>query len=179
VPFFLELVAYHDEIESGGLEFAGVKPAIVNGSLEEFGKPQYGVDVFKVGVPVVMAFVEGMGSGPKAYTKEEALAHFRKSSAAARGPFIYLSEGVSAEMFRDALGFAIEAGSRFSGVLCGRATWSDGVEIYVKKGQSALEEWLSVTGTENVRSLNKILERATPWFASQNSTTAKDRSVKG
>ena len=178
VPFFLELVAYHDEIETGGVEFARIKPEIVTRSLEEFSKPQYGVDVFKVGVPVSMTFVEGIGAGAKAYTREEALAHFRHSATAAARPFIYLSEGVSAEMFRDALGLAVESGSRFSGVLCGRATWSDGVEIYVKHGQSALEDWLGVTGVKNVRSLNKLLQKATPWFEAANSAVAKDLSNK-
>jgi tagatose 1,6-diphosphate aldolase len=179
VPFFLELVAYHDEIETGGIEFARIKPEIVTRSLEEFSKPQYGVDVFKVGVPVSIAFVEGISAGTKVYTREEALAHFQRSAAAAAQPFIYLSEGVSAEMFRDALGLAVESGSRFSGVLCGRATWSDGVEIYVKHGQSALEDWLGVTGVENVSSLNKLLQKATPWFATANSAVAKDFSSKG
>jgi tagatose 1,6-diphosphate aldolase len=178
VPFFVELVAYHDEIETGSIEFARIKPEIVTRSLEEFSKPQYGVDVFKVGVPVSVAFVEGVGSGTKAYTRDEALAHFRCSATAAARPFIYLSEGVSAEMFRDALGLAVESGSRFSGVLCGRATWSDGVEIYVKHGQSALEDWLGVTGVENVRSLNRLLQKATPWFDATNSAAAKDLSNK-
>ena len=178
VPFFLELVAYHDEIETGSLEFARIKPKIVTGSLEEFSKPQYGADVFKVGVPVSMAFVEGVGAN-SAYTRGEAVAHFRRSSAAAARPFIYLSEGVSAEMFREALGLAVESGSRFSGVLCGRATWTDGVEIYVKRGQTALEDWLGTTGVENVRSLNKLLERATPWFSSSDSITTRDSSSKG
>ena len=148
-------------------------------SLEEFSKSQYGVDVFKVGVPVNVAFVEGIRPGTNAYTREEALVHFRRSSTAAARPFIYLSEGVSAELFRDALGLAVESGSRFSGVLCGRATWSDGVEIYVKHGQSALEDWLGVTGVENVRSLNKLLQKATPWFAITNSADARNISSKG
>ncbi len=81
-------------------------------------------------------------------------------------------------MFRGGRGLAVEAGARFSGVLCGRATWSDGVEIYVKRGQSALEDWLGVTGVENVRSLNQLLQNATPWFEAANSAVAKDLSSK-
>jgi len=167
VPFFLELVAYHDDVETGTLEFARLKPEIVARSLEEFSHSKYAVDVFKVGVPVSVAFVEGIGEalGPKAYTREQALGCFRRSDAAAGHPFIYLSEGVSAKLFHDALGLAAEAGSRFSGVLCGRATWSDGVEIYVKHGISALEQWLSVTGLQNVEAVNTLLTAAKPWFA--------------
>ena len=163
VPFFLELVAYHDEIKSPGIEFALIKPEIVTRSLEEFSRPQYGVDIFKVGVPVSIAFVEGIGDGPKAYTRQEALNYFRRSAEAAARPFIYLSEGVTAELFRDALELAAESGVRFSGVLCGRATWSDGVEIYVKRGQTALEDWLGTSGVGNVQALNSLLQKATPW----------------
>jgi tagatose 1,6-diphosphate aldolase len=167
VPFFLELVAYHDEVETGTLEFARVKPEIVTRSLVEFSQPQYAVDVFKVGVPVSIAFVEQVGAptGSKAYTREQALGHFRRSSAAAARPFIYLSEGVTTELFHSALELAAESGSRFSGVLCGRATWSEGVGIFVKSGRSALEDWLGVTGVKNVQTINKLLGSATPWFS--------------
>src|SRR4029077_10741035 len=129
VPFFLELVAYHDEIESGTIEFARLKPEIVTRGLEEFSRPQYAVDVFKVGVPVTVAFVEGIGDAAsrKAYSRDEALAHFRRADAAAGRPFIYFYEGWTATLFHQALDLAAESGSRFSGVLCGRATWSDGV----------------------------------------------------
>jgi tagatose 1,6-diphosphate aldolase len=177
VPFFLELVAYHDEIKSPGIEFARIKPEIVTRSLEEFSNPYYGVDIFKVGVPVAVAFVEGIGGGPKAYSRQETLALFRRSAAAASRPFIYLSEGVTADLFRDALELAAESGVQFSGILCGRATWSDGVEICVKRGQSALENWLSSTGVENVQALNGLLENATPWSALYRPTPAKNISA--
>jgi tagatose 1,6-diphosphate aldolase len=176
VPFFLELVAYHDEVETGTLEFARVKPAIVTRSLEEFSHGKYAVDVFKVGVPVSVAFVEGIGEtkAPKAYTREQALDHFRQSDAAARHPFIYLSEGVSTELFHEALALASDADSRFSGVLCGRATWSDGVDVYVKHGMSVLEEWLGITGVQNVQAINVLLGAAKPWFAFYGATAAAE-----
>ncbi|HEX3377365.1 MAG TPA: tagatose 1,6-diphosphate aldolase, partial [Candidatus Acidoferrales bacterium] len=59
VPFFLEFVGYDDSMDEKGIEFARKKPQIVTGSMEEFSKPQYGVDVLKVEVPVNMAFVKG------------------------------------------------------------------------------------------------------------------------
>src|ERR1700722_790634 len=55
VPFFLEFVGYDDSLDEKGIEFARKKPQIVTGSMEEFSKPQYGVDVLKVEVPVNMA----------------------------------------------------------------------------------------------------------------------------
>jgi tagatose 1,6-diphosphate aldolase len=162
VPFFLELVVYHDEMDEKGLEFARIKPETVVGSLTEFSKPQYGVDIFKVGFAVNMAFV-GAGSGDFAYTREEAKSHLRRAAAAAQKPFIYLSEGVRNKTFAQALELAAEAGVRYSGVLCGRATWKDGVEIYAKGGIGALEEWLQNVGVENIRRVNEQLRAATSW----------------
>ena len=49
-------------------------------------------------------------------------------------PFIYLSAGVSNAEFTESLALAAESGVRFSGVLCGRATWKDGIPVYAKEG---------------------------------------------
>ena len=62
IPFFLEFVGYEEGADEKGLEFAKKKPEIVTGSMEEFTKDRYGVDVLKVEVPVNMKFVEGAKS---------------------------------------------------------------------------------------------------------------------
>jgi len=128
LAFFLEIVSYHDDLDEKSPEFAQLKPEVVTRSVEEFCKPRYAVDVLKIGVPVNMNFVEsGTLPGSQAlYSRSEAIGHFRRASQASTLPFIYLSEGVSNEMFVDALLLAAEAGSDFSGVLCGRATWQEG-----------------------------------------------------
>ena len=59
IPFFLELIGYEDGTDEKSLDFARKKPSIVTGSMEEFTKDRYGVDVLKVEVPVAMKFVEG------------------------------------------------------------------------------------------------------------------------
>jgi tagatose 1,6-diphosphate aldolase len=165
VPYFLELVAYHDEMGEKGREFAVLKPEVVTRGIEEFSKPQYRVDVLKVGVPVNMAFV-GTRDGQNAnavYTRAEAKEHFRCAAAAARKPFIYLSEGVSNETFSETLELAAEAGANFSGVLCGRATWKDGVPVFAAGGLSALQEWLASEGVKNIQRVNALLGPAKPW----------------
>src|SRR6202521_5536604 len=93
VPFFLEFVGYEEGADEKGIEYARKKPEIVARSMEEFSKPQYGVDVLKVEVPVTMASVKGPRSckGDSAYTRDEAKEHFRRAAAAAKKPFIYLS----------------------------------------------------------------------------------------
>ena len=69
-----------------GLEFAKIKPQVVIGSMKEFTKPQYNVDVLKVEVPVNAEFVEGSAvyKGQKAYTRAEALALLPSSARKSR-----------------------------------------------------------------------------------------------
>lgn len=167
VPFFLEFVGYEEGADEKSIEFARKKPDVVAKSMEEFSKPQYGVDVLKVEVPVNMSFVKGARSakGESAYTKEEAKEHFRAAAAVARKPFIYLSAGVSNETFNETLELASEAGVNFSGVLCGRATWKQGIPVYAKQGIKALEDWLNDQGVKNIRNVNDRLKAAKPWFA--------------
>jgi tagatose 1,6-diphosphate aldolase len=167
-PFFLEPLAYDDSVgEEKSVDFARVKPKYVTALIEEFSKRRYGVDVLKVEVPVNMQFVEGTRAykGERVYTREEALRLFRESAAAASKPFIYLSAGVSDEVFRETLELAAEAGTPFSGVLCGRATWQDGIPVYAKEGVGALEAWLEDRGVQNIEALNEVLAKgAQPWW---------------
>ena len=166
IPFFLEFVGYDPKGgNEKGLEFAKIKPQVVIGSMKEFTKPQYNVDVLKVEVPVNAEFVEGSAvyKGEKAYTRAEALAYYRQGAEVATKPFIYLSAGVSNAQFVESLNMAKEAGTDFSGVLCGRATWKDGMPIYATKGVKALEDWLSTEGVKNINAVNAALKGATPW----------------
>jgi len=166
IPFFLECVGYDPKGgDEKGLEFAKVKPQVVMGSMQEFSKSQYHVDVLKVEVPINAEFVEGSSvyKGQKAYSRAEALEHFRQAAQTTRKPFIYLSAGVGNAEFVESLRMAAESGADFSGVLCGRATWKDGMPIYATKGPKALEDWLSTEGVKNINSVNEALSGATPW----------------
>ena len=176
LPFFLEFVGYDPGGgNEKGFDFARRKPEIVAESMREFSKDRYGVDVLKVEVPVNMAFAEGSSacSGESAYSKQEALAHFRAAAEAAGRPFIYLSAGVSNEVFTESLDWAAEAGVNFSGVLCGRATWQEAIPIYCTQGVSALEDWLREDGVKNIGRVNKCLQRATAWYRFYGSETAE------
>ena len=174
IPFFLEFVGYEEGMDEKGLDFAKKKPEIVAGSMAEFTKDRYGVDVMKVEVPVNMKFVEGARAfaGQKAYTKAEAMDWFRKAAAVATRPFIYLSAGVSNAEFTESLGLAAESGVRFSGVLCGRATWKDGIPVYGKDGGAAFRKWLEGDGVKNINNVNDCLKPARPWFSFYGATSA-------
>lgn len=165
IPFFLEVLSYDDNIsDNGSVEFAKVKPRKVNEAMKLFSEPRFNVDVLKVEVPVNMKYVEGFADGEVVYTKEEAAQHFRDQEAATNLPYIYLSAGVSAELFQETLKFAHEAGAKFNGVLCGRATWAGAVQVYIEQGEAAAREWLRTTGFKNIDDLNKVLTKtATSW----------------
>jgi len=125
------------------------------------------VDVLKVEVPVNANFVEGSSvfKGQVAYTRKEAMEHFRDAAGVARQPFIYLSAGVDNAQFVESLNMATEGGTDYSGVLCGRATWKDGVPVYAKQGLSALEAWLATEGVKNIEAVNAAIKTAQPWYA--------------
>ncbi|HLR91522.1 MAG TPA: tagatose-bisphosphate aldolase [Atopostipes sp.] len=165
VPFYLEILTYDANIEdTKSPEYAKVKPHKVNGAIAEFSKPQYNVDVLKMETPVNMNFVEGYSEGEVVHSKEEAAKYFKEQSDATHLPFIFLSAGVTMELFNQTLEFASEAGSKFNGVLCGRATWSGVVEPFAKEGEEAAREWLRTEGKKNIKDLNKVIEQtATPW----------------
>ena len=167
IPFFLEFVGYDEGLDEKGLEFAKKKPEIVTGSMAEFTKDRYGVDVMKVEVPINMKFVEGTKAygGEKAYTRDEAKQWFTKAATVATRPFIYLSAGVSNAEFTESLELASESGVKFSGVLCGRATWKDGIPVYGKQGAAAFRQWLQTTGVANINNVNAALKAASPWFS--------------
>jgi tagatose 1,6-diphosphate aldolase len=143
MPFFLEPVGY----DPGG-DYARRKPEIVISLMDEFSKPIYKVDVLKVEFPV------------SAGADEETLAAFRAADAACRCPYIYLSAGITHAQFTRYLALAARAGARYSGVLCGRATWQDGIPAYARAGLPALEEWLTTDGAANIRSVNECLRHA-------------------
>jgi tagatose 1,6-diphosphate aldolase len=165
IPFFLEFVGYEDGVDEKGFEYAKKKPEIVTASMAEFTKDRYGVDVMKVEVPVNMKYVEGARAytGEKAYSRAEARQHFLSAAKVATKPFIYLSAGVSNAEFTESLDLAAESGVKFAGVLCGRATWKDGIPVYAKDGAEAFRKWLSSEGVENINNVNAALKAATPW----------------
>lgn len=165
IPYYLEILTYDANIDDAkSLEYAKVKPHKVNEAIKEFSNPVYQVDVLKMETPVNMNFVEGYSEGEVVHSKEEAAKYFKEQSDNTHLPFIFLSAGVTMELFNETLEFASDSGSTFNGVLCGRATWSGVVEPFAKEGEEAAREWLRTTGKKNITDLNEVIERtATSW----------------
>lgn len=147
MPFLLEPVTYDTTPRE--------KPKLVVRVMEEFSKPIYKVDVLKVEFPAV--------AGTPEWTRDEAKAWYRAADDAAGVPYIYLSAGVGIAEFVGSLELAAEAGARFSGVLCGRATWQGGASAFARGGRVAFDAWLATDGVANLRRINRCLEYATSW----------------
>lgn len=166
MPMFLEFLSYKvGGGEEGDLAFAKIKPQIVRESIEEFTKDKYGADALKVEVPIAMPYTVGTSvfKGEQAYTQAEAREIIRSCASLTDKPIVYLSAGVSNAVFVETLQLALASGAPFHGVLCGRATWQDGVPVYIKHGADGLKQWLETTGLENVERVNEVLKAATPW----------------
>lgn len=158
LPYFLEILTYDAKMESEKTpEYAKIRPRKVIEATREFSDPRYLVDVLKLETPVDMNHLAGYGEKESLYTKEEALKFFKDQSDATDLPYIYLSGGISASLFQDMLRLAKESRAKFNGVLCGRATWRDSVDIFGKDQEKAAK-WLDETGKENITSLNEVLK---------------------
>jgi tagatose 1,6-diphosphate aldolase len=169
MPFFLEPVLYDPTLANqkpmSDFEFAKAKPKLVVELMQEFSRDIYNVDILKVEFPVVATYVQGsqLHCGETAYTMDEALDWFRTADSIARCPYIYLSAGVSTPLFFESLRIANESGARYSGVLCGRATWQDGISVFAHKGVNGFYKWLECEGVANLENLNQLIRNATPW----------------
>jgi tagatose 1,6-diphosphate aldolase len=177
LPFFLEPVLYdptHPVVQADlaperkaeqEFQWAARKPSLVIEMMREFSRDRYLVDILKVEFPVVAQFVEGSATfcGHAAYSVEQALEWYRQADAASGVPYIYLSAGVTTPEFQESLRIGLEARTAFSGVLCGRATWQQGVSAFAARGREGLRAWLEQYGVANIEALNRLIGSATPW----------------
>jgi tagatose 1,6-diphosphate aldolase len=60
-------------------------------------------------------------------------------------------------------------------VLCGRATWKNGVKVLVDQGRTALEDWLHGEGARNIENVNEHLRAAQPWFLMREESQSEKR----
>jgi len=116
--------------------------------MAEVHQDKYGIDVMKVEVPVNMKFVEGAKSygGQKAYSKQEAMEHFRKASAVATRPFIYLSAGVSNAEFNEGLALAAESWREIQWRVVRTRDVEGRDPSLCQQGAKAFEQWLQTEG---------------------------------
>ncbi len=123
IPFLFELLVYplakDADQTKDYVEMKGKKADDVLKSVEEFAKPDYGVDVFKLESPVNAADADGSA---------EVQATFDEMGRLAGRPWVMLSAGAGKPEFKAVLDHAFKAGA--SGFLAGRAIWLDAFNHY-------------------------------------------------
>lgn len=169
MPIFVEPLVYDNRVtDQDSEEFAKLKAEKVKATVSEFSKPKYQIDVLKIELPFNYKYVEGFTEDKETlplYSKEAVKQDLIQVGELASCPIIYLSAGVPTDVFRKELDLVNSSGAKYSGVLCGRATWKDGISIYAQNGAEALVEWLKTSGKQNVQEINKLLDQgATSWY---------------
>lgn len=123
IPFLFELLVYPLASDANQtrdyVEMKGKKADDVLGSVEEFARTDYGVDVFKLESPVNAEDADGSA---------EVQAVFDEMGRLAGRPWVMLSAGAGKPEFRKVLTHAFAAGA--SGFLAGRAIWLDAFRAY-------------------------------------------------
>ncbi|MEM7422657.1 MAG: tagatose 1,6-diphosphate aldolase [Pseudomonadota bacterium] len=128
IPYLFELLVYPLAGGAGAttdyVEMPEKKADHVLASVEEFAKPGYGVDVFKLESPVPAKDVLDPGAPGSAAVQ----ARFEEMGRLAGRPWVMLSAGAGKADFTRILGHAFRAGA--SGFLAGRAIWLDAFKLY-------------------------------------------------
>lgn len=161
VPFFFEPVYYDSSGFLNDFEIAKRKPGAVIKTINQFSSNGFPIDIMKVEFPFELKYVKGSSLYLRkmAYTTSNAVNFLREASDAAERPFIFLSGGVPINGFLEMLNYAAQAKSKFSGVLCGRAIWQDGIKFYEKSGVEGFEDWLNNTASLNIDKIRNLVQK--------------------
>ncbi len=160
IPFLFELLVYplaKDAHQTRDyVEMRGKKADDVLASVEEFARPVYGVDVFKLESPVNADDAPGVGNEGW----EEVQRVFDEMGRLAGRPWVMLSAGAGKDAFRNILTHACHAGA--SGYLAGRAIWLDAFARF--PDWAAMRQGLETESVAYMRELNALTDaRARPW----------------
>lgn len=155
IPFLFELLVYPLAADADQtkdyVEMKGKKADDVLKSVEEFAKPEYGVDVFKLESPVNAPDVDG---------SSEVQALFDEMGRLAGRPWVMLSAGAGKSDFKQVLEHAYAAGA--SGYLAGRAIWLDAFAHY--PDWEKMKQGLKEESVPYMAELNTLTDAAaTPW----------------
>ena len=157
VTFLFEPLVYDRDTPPGTQAYAMLKPDLVTRATETFSNPRFNAQVLKVEVPVDLDFVEGFGAPVMSLAQAEA-AFARAGAAAGSCELVYLSAGVPFDRFESSLLMAHAAGVSYNGFMCGRALWSEGVDVFCQGGVDALMPWLHAVARPRLDRLIKAAE---------------------
>lgn len=161
IPYLLELLVYplaHDQEQTKEyLEMKTKRSDHVLQSIEEFTKPEYLVDIFKLESPI---------AGPDLNLNEapdpSVQALFNQMASLANRPFVMLSAGANQAAFKRVMQHAYQAGA--SGYLAGRAIWQEALKAY--PDWQSIGEQLSRDSVPYVKELNLLTDQKAHSFLS-------------
>lgn len=161
IPFLFELLVYPlagDQDQTRDyVEMGGKNPDHVLGSVREFAKPDYLIDVFKLESPLGASAVPGVGN--EGWEGVQVL--FDEMGGLAGRPWVMLSAGANMADFRNIMTHAYKAGA--SGYLAGRAIWAKAFQAF--PDWDAIRSALRDEALPYVADLNALTnEQALPWF---------------
>ncbi len=145
-----------------------MKPQVVIGSMEEFSKPQYKVDVLKVEVPINANYVEGSSvyKGQKAYSRERSAGSVPPGRARGEEAVHLFERGRRQCAVRGRVEHGGRSGHGLLGRVCAAARRGrTAFRFTASKGVKALEDWLSTEGVKNIEAVNTAIKPAKPWYA--------------
>ncbi len=160
IPFLFELLVYplaSDAHQTQDyVELQGKKTDDVLASVEEFARPDYGVDVFKLESPMNAVDVPGVGNEGW----QEAQNIFDEMGRLAGRPWVMLSAGAGKSDFRNILTHAYKAGA--SGYLAGRAIWLDAFAHF--PDWDLMRRGLETESVDYMKDINQLTNsQATRW----------------
>lgn len=161
IPYLFELLVYPLAADAHQtkdyIEMQGKRADDVLRSVEEFAKPEYGVDVFKLESPVPAKEVPAHGEKGA----DDVQKIFDEMGRLAGRPWVMLSAGADKASFRNVLQHAYAAGA--SGYLAGRAIWLDAFGHF--PDWEAIRRDLNGEAKAYMQDLNALTQdKATPWF---------------
>ncbi|WP_339774745.1 tagatose 1,6-diphosphate aldolase [uncultured Thalassospira sp.] len=160
IPFLFELLVFPLKSDlhqtKDYVEMAGKKHDHVLASVQEFAKPEYGIDVFKLESPVSAQNVPGVGNE----NWEETQKIFDEMGQLAGRPWVMLSAGAEKNQFKNILSHAYHAGA--SGYLAGRAIWLEAFQSF--PDWTKMRNELTNSACDYIAELNKLTDdTALPW----------------
>ena len=159
IPFLLELLVHplesDQEQSQDYVEMQSKHSDLVLQSIEDFAKPDYGVDIFKLESPVAAPSLPPFGESAATQSL------FKEMGQIAGRPWVMLSAGAGKDQFFNVLSYAYEAGA--SGYLAGRAIWLQAIDQF--PDWAGITRELEGTSRAYMKKLNDLTDKqARAWF---------------
>ncbi len=154
-PYIFEILPYQLQGESDA-DYAAAIPDLTMGAIEDLKDVSFGVDLYKLALPVAPQLVKEWGGEGSSVAQAESL--MREITAALPTPWVLLSGGMDTAAFVEAMHAAARAGA--SGYMAGRAVWASSLQHYpdLDKTRAALMQ----DGRAAMQALNAALQTVAP-----------------